>query len=154
MTPASLTAVARHFLFVRETEGPNRGAWVSFFQRFCHGIDGDSWCADVLCVVLDIAYKGRVPLPRSGSTQVLLAAARAKGYVRMTPDVNDLYFFVSDMGVAHHVGIVTGVNPLTGIAGNTSETGLSSNGTGMFEHAITAPASATVFVRLPNEVTP
>ena len=143
----SLTAIARHFLFVRETEGPNHGAWVEFFQRFCHVAPGDSWCADVLCVILDIAYHGRSPLPRSGSTILLLAAAVRAGSVITTPAVDDLFFYVNGSGTPHHVGIVTGIAPLTGSAGNTSVDGTSDNGTGMYEHAISS--ARTVFVRLP-----
>jgi hypothetical protein len=147
MTPESLTAVARYFLFVRETEGPNRGAFVEFFQRFAGGVPGDSWCCDFLSLVLDVAYHGHSPLLRSGACQVLLDAARKAGLVVATPEVDTLYFFVTAEGHAHHVGIVTGVEPLTGIAGNTSEDGTSSNGTGVFEHVI-QDGDFVVFVRL------
>ncbi len=147
MTPASLVAVARHLAFIRETEGPNRGAWVSMLQRFCYGADGDSWCADFVSFVLDVAYHGHPPFPRTGSSQTLLERALAHGGVKVSaPIPEDLYFYVNAAGVAHHVGIVTSASPLEGIAGNTSEDGLSDNGTGVYEHAI--PASA-VFVRLP-----
>jgi hypothetical protein len=149
--PASLTAVARHLLFVRETDGPNRGAWVSFFQRFCGGVDGDSWCSDFVSVVCDIAYHGRSPLVRSGSSQARLLAARAKGFIVTVPAVDDLYYFVGPDGHAHHEGIVTEVRPLTGIAGNTSVDGTSRNGTGVFEHGLTARAPQVVFARLPKE---
>lgn len=146
MTPASLTAVARHFAFVRETQGPNRGAWVSFFQRFCGGKDGDNWCAQFVSVVLDIAYYGKSPLARTGSTSAMLDHATVKGFVVLSPRIDDLYFFVRADGTPHHVGIVTDLAPLTGIAGNTSEDGLSSNGTGVFEHAI--QTKGVVFVRV------
>ena len=146
MTPASLTAVARHFLFVRETQGPNRGAAVSFFQRFCGGRDGDSWCADFVSFVLDWAYHGASPLRKTGSTQHMLSDADTHGFRVSNPAIDDLYFFVRGDGTPHHVGIVTDIAPLTGIAGNTSEDGLSSNGIGVFEHEI--PRVRTVFVRL------
>lgn len=147
MTPASLTAVARHLLFIRETQGPNRGAWVSMLQRFCHGVDGDSWCADFVSFVLDVAYRGASPLTKTGSTVAMLGQARVRGLVVSDPVIDGLFFYVRADGTPHHVGIVTDVAPLVGIAGNTSEDGLSSNGVGVFEHAI--GRARTVFVRLP-----
>lgn len=139
-------AVARGLAFIRETDGPNRGAWVSMLQRFCGGIDGESWCADFVSYVLDVAYHGRVPILRTGSCQRMLSDARVKGFaVAGAPLAEDLYFYVNASGLAHHVGIVTATAPLTGIAGNTSADGLSSDGTGVFEHVI----AASVFVRLP-----
>jgi hypothetical protein len=151
VTSASLTAIARHFLFVREVGAPNDGAWVSFMQRRTGNSPGDSWCASFVCLVLDIAYRSLTPLVRSASCQVLLDDARRHGFVLPAgtpPAVDDLFFYVNDEGHAHHVGIVTGVSPLTGIAGNTSEDGRSSNGTGVFEH----PINASVFVRLPKGI--
>lgn len=148
MTRASLVAVARRLKFIRETRGANRGAWVEWLQRFTGGSPGDPWCADLVSVVLDIAYFGRSPLEATGSTVLLLKVATAKGWRVDTPEVEDLYFFVRENGTPHHVGIVTGVDPLVGIAGNTSPDGLSDNGTGVFEHAIVY-GPQTVFVRLP-----
>lgn len=148
MTPASLTAVARRLDFVRETSGPNDGAWVNCLQRFTGNAPGASWCASFVCFVLDVAYRGTSPLKKSASCQVLLDAARARGWIVTTPAIDDLFFYVNGANHAHHIGIVTAVAPLTGIAGNTSEDGRSSNGTGVFEHAI----NAHVFVRLPKEI--
>lgn len=145
MMPVSLTAVARHLAFIRETEGPNRGAWVGFLQRFCNGQDGESWCADFVSVVLDIAFHGRSPLAATSSTRVMLAEATRKGLLVAVARPDDLYFYVRADGTPHHVGIVTDVAPLVGIAGNTSEDGLSSNGTGVFEHDI---GGRMVFVRV------
>jgi hypothetical protein len=148
MTPASLTAVAKRLDFIRETLGPNRGFWVNFLQRYCRGQAGDSWCCDFVSVVLDVAYMGKAPLALTGSTKAMLSQATVKGFVVTVPHVDDLYFFVRPDGTPHHVGIVTDTFPLTGIAGNTSEDGLSSDGTGVFEHQIPA-GPRTVFVRLP-----
>jgi hypothetical protein len=147
---ASLTAVARHFTFVRETQGANRGAWVQFFQRVAGGQPGDPWCCFFLCRVLDIAYFGHSPLIVTGSCAELLANVRAKGYdlkpsSAVQPD--DIFFYLDANGQAHHVGIVTQVNPMKGLAGNTSEDGLSSEGVGVFEHPIAAGRMA--FARLP-----
>ena len=154
MQAASTAAVARRLSFVRETEGPNRGAWVEFMQRFCRGVPGDSWCADFVSLVLDVAYHGRPPLKPTGSTASMLAEAKSKGYA--LPDgaeaeAEDLYFYLRADGTPHHVGIVTAAgHPPTGIAGNTSEDGSSPNGTGVFEHALPA-AARVVYVRLPKE---
>lgn len=144
---ASLSAVARRFSFVRETEGPNAGYWVNLFQRFTGNAEGDSWCASALCFVLDIAYKGHSPLIKSASCQELLDDARAKGYVVQTPEIDDIYFYLDANGHAHHVGTVSNTRPLTGVAGNTSADGKSSNGDGWYEHEINA--AHCVFVRLP-----
>lgn len=149
MTPASLTAVARHLLFIREYGGANRGHWVSKLQRECGGQKGDAWCAAFVSFVLDVAYDGRAPLKPTESTQHMLDEATTKAFRVSFPRIDDLYFFVYADGGPHHVGIVTDIAPLSGIAGNTSEDGLSSNGVGVFEHAIPA-GPRTVFVRLPQ----
>lgn len=146
---ASLTIIARRLSFVRETDGANSGAWVSMLQRFCGGKSGDSWCCDFVSFVEDVAYRGASPLTKTGACQRHLDDARRQGLAVAAPQPDDLYFFVDASGHAHHVGIVTGTQPLTGIAGNTSEDGLSSNGTGVFEHAITVDPLSIVFVRLP-----
>lgn len=146
MTPASLSVIARRLNFIRE-HGANDGAWVNFVQRFTHNAAGDSWCASFVSLVVDIAYRGQSPLLRTASCALMLADAARKGYlVGDQPTVDDLYFFLDDKGHAHHVGIVSGLDPLAGIAGNTSADGKSSNGDGVYEHAITAK----VFVRLPT----
>lgn len=144
---ASLSAVARHFLFVRETEGPNHGYWVDFFLRFTGNVEGESWCASFVSRVNDIATKGKMTVLKTASTQAMLNDARQRGLVVSTPHVDDLVFSIRSDGTPHHVAIVTVVSPLTAIAGNTSEDGVSSDGTGVFEHFISL--SSKVFVRLP-----
>ncbi|MES2341710.1 MAG: hypothetical protein V4597_08530 [Pseudomonadota bacterium] len=146
--PASLVAVARRLAFVRETEGPNRGAWVSMLQRFAGGREGDSWCADFVSFVLDVAHHGQPPVGRTGSCQALLTAGRALGAEVTDPAPEDLFLLVNEAGHAHHCGIVTAASPLAGIAGNTSPDGLSDNGTGVFEHPITAAPPRIAFLRL------
>lgn len=146
---ASLSVIARRFSFVREAGGPNRGVFVEFIQRRGgDGVPGDSWCADFVSLVMDIAYRGASPLRKTGSTKAMFAEAKMKGFVEDSPQPDDLYFFVDKIGVPHHVGIITGIAPVTGIAGNTSEDGKSSNGTGVFEHPISM--DHVVFVRLPK----
>lgn len=148
MTPASITQVARRLNFIRETQGPNAGAWVNALQRFCHGKTGDSWCADFVSFVLDVAFYGNPPLQPTGSTRIMLAEATAKNLRSAKPVVDGLFFYVLPDGTPHHVGIVSDItsNDVLGIAGNTSEDGVSSNGTGVFEHAINV--RNCVFVRL------
>lgn len=146
--PASLSVVARRLSFIRETDGPNRGAWVEFVQRFTGNDPGDSWCSSFASLVCDVAYRGKSPIKASAASHVRMSDGIAKGYQVTDPMVDDLFYYVDANGHAHHEGIVMGVNPLTGIAGNTSPDGLSSNGTGVFEHAISAVR--TVFVRLPQ----
>ena len=142
--------IARQFKFVRETLGPNRGVFVEAFQRIGDGKPGDSWCADFVSFVLWVAYQGPGShLPRTGGSDVMWAIA--KDMETKTPQPGDVFFRVKPDGDAHHVGIVTAVYPdrVTGIAGNTSEDGMSSNGTGVFEHDM--PYASTLrFVRLPE----
>lgn len=149
---ASPTTIARRFSFARETDGPNDGTWVSFFQRFTGNRPGDSWCASFVSVVLDICYRGISPLHRTASAQALLDEATRKGLVALAagaPQPDDLFFYVNVAGMAHHVGFVTQVSAagVVGIAGNTSADGMSSNGTGVFEHVV---APGAVFARLPR----
>lgn len=141
-------AEMRKYTFVRETLGPNRGVFVEAFQRIGDGKPGDSWCMDFLSFILWVCYQGAPPLPRTGSCDV--AWAIAKQYEVATPAVGDVFFRVKD-GDAHHVGVVTSTAPLRGIAGNTSEDGKSSNGTGVFEHSLSTTPE-TRFVRLPLTV--
>jgi hypothetical protein len=146
---ASLSVVFRRFSFVSEI-GNNAGAWVQFFQRFCYGKIGDSWCADIESMVEDIAYYGRAPTPRSGSCQVKYTFCKNKGWLVTEPEVDDLFFFVND-GHAHHIGVVTYKNPLMGIAGNTNRTGDDDNGQGVHEHKIVPPKNnIVVYARLPK----
>lgn len=142
--------IARQFRFVRETLGANRGVFVEAIQRIGDGKPGDSWCMDFVSFVLWVAYQGPAPLPRTGSCAVALEIAKQSGWVTKRPALSDVFFRVNDEGHAHHTGFVTGVYPdrIGSIAGNTSEDGLSSNGTGVFEHVITR-APSLVFVHLP-----
>ncbi len=142
--------IARQFRFVRETLGANRGAFVEAFQRVGDGRPGDSWCMDFLSFVLWMCYQGPAPLPRTGACAVALAVAQANGWVVKAPAVNDVFFRVDETGHAHHVGLVTQLYPdrFGSIAGNTSSDGISSDGTGVFEHDIQY-APSIVFVTLP-----
>jgi hypothetical protein len=140
-------AIARQFLFVREA-GANRGLRVEAIQHWSTGQAGDSWCMEFATMVLDICFQGNAPIARQGSCEAVHALASQRGWLTDTPILGDLVLSINlDTGLAHHVGIVTSVDPLMSIAGNTSEDGVSSNGDRVAEHAISA--TNKVFVRYP-----
>lgn len=144
-TPEQIIGIARLFLFVREAQslGQNRGLRVEAIQHWSRGQFGDSWCAEFATMVLDIAYQGDAPIPRGGAVQDIYALAIGSGWVRDQPQIGDLFLYVTPAQHAHHVGFVTSVDPLIGLAGNTSSDGTSSNGDGVYEHAV----STSVFAR-------
>ena len=129
--------IARLFLFVREA-GPNRGLRVESIQHWSQGQFGDSWCAEWATMVLDLAFQGNSPIPRQGGAQGIRDLCTANGWITDSPSVGDLYFYVDGNDHAHHIGILTQLNPMLGIAGNTSADGTSSNGDRVAEHPITA----------------
>ena len=130
--------LARRFLFVREVGGPNMGVWVNTIQKVTGNGDGDSWCASFVSLILGMAYDGKSPLPRSASCDAFLEAARTKGWLTQTPSVGDLYLKLKSPIDAVHIGFVTSTSPLTGISGNTSADGTSSNGDRVAEREIKA----------------
>lgn len=137
----SPTDVARMFRFVREA-GANIGQRVEAIQKWCGGQAGESYCCYFATLVLDICFQGDSPIPREGSCQAVYDLCEKNGWITEFPMKDDLFFYINDAGHVHHIGIVTNAMPvasiLTGIAGNTSEDGKSSNGTGVFEHGISA----------------
>ena len=134
MTPVD---IARLFLFVREA-GPNRGLRVEAIQHWSAGQFGDSWCAEFATLVLDLFFQGASPIPRQGGAQDIRALCTANGWMTDTPSPGDLYFYVDANDHAHHVGLLTSLDPLMGISGNTSADGTSDNGDRVAEHSITA----------------
>lgn len=150
----NIVEIARLFLHVREV-GPNDGQRVNAIQMWSGGHDGlhQSWCAYFATMVLDLAYGGKAPFPREGSCDVILALAKDRGLVVTDPEPGDLYLRLNDPTDAHHIGFV--VQPLRDgtfvqLSGNTSEDGLSSNGTGVFETIVKMPPRDKIaFVRLP-----
>ena len=144
--------LARKFLFVRETK-PNHGHWVELFQLHAGGQPGDSWCAAFVSFILAVAYGGymKAPLPRTMSCDVLLDAGRAAGWLSSVPEVGDVFLYLHNPVDAHHTGLITEVKDdgtVIGIAGNTSSDGKSSNGDGVYEHAI--DTSKIIYVRYPR----
>jgi len=144
-TTTDILRVARLFLFVREA-GPNKGQRVEAIQKWCGGSPGQSWCCYWVTMVLDLAFGGQAPIPREGACQSVYTLAKSKGWVTHTPEIGDLFLYVNADDHAHHIGIVTGINPLIGIAGNTSEDGKSNNGDRVAER----PVNASVFVHYPR----
>lgn len=143
--------IARLFGYVREaqSQGQNRGLRVEAIQHWSSGQFGDSWCAEFATMVLDIVYRGESPIPRLQACQDIYSLALEKGWLVDDPQAGDLFLYVNDADHAHHVGIVTVSDPLTGLAGNTSSDGQSSNGDGVYEHALSATPPHIKFVRLP-----
>lgn len=135
-----LLFIFRLFLFVREHGGQNRGVWVEAIQRIGDGKPGDSWCCDLVSLVLGLHYGGESPVVRTGNCDVLLADCVAKGLIVDEPAVGDLMFSLNSPTDAHHVSMVTAVEYATEgrlvgtIAGNTSSDGISSNGDRCAEH--------------------
>lgn len=151
--------IARQYRFVRETLGPNRGVFVEAIQRITDNAPGSSWCMSFVSMVLWICYQGPAPLPRTGSCDIAYAVAKSEGHVITAPAPGDVFFRVRPSGNvwdgdAHHTGFITQTYPdrVGTIAGNTSEDGQSSNGTGVFEHDLKLHPQTLVFVRLPMSI--
>lgn len=142
-------AEARKYLFVREATGlQNTGARVEAIQRWCGGKPGESWCAYFVTMILDVCYQGDAPVPRQGSCEAIRALGSANGWLTDSPAVGCLALSVHDTGDAHHIAIVTSLDPLMAIAGNTSEDGTSSNGDRVAEHVLTLDHK--IFMRIPE----
>lgn len=159
----TLTEFARAFRHVREATGHNDGYRVEGVQTWSGGTKGQSWCAWMFLLWLDCWFRGcnekDSPFPRDekfGSCDEIYALAKEKGWLSDVPHVEDGYLFIKklpgDRIDAHHVGLVTDVvvGGFKGIAGNTSEDGKSSNGTGVFEHEFKLNPETIVFVRYPR----
>lgn len=142
--------IARLFLYVREAGGQNHGQRVEAIQKWCGGVAGESWCAYFATLVLDLAYGGKSPIPRMGSVQAIREVATKHGWITTTPVPGDLFIYVNAQNHGHHIGFYSsgGVHTPVGIAGNTDESGTSSNGDRVAEHAL---ARTTIeYVHLPE----
>lgn len=140
--------IARQFLYVREAKDQNTGARVEAIQRWGGGEKGQSWCCWFVTMVLDICFQGESPVPRLGACQAVYNLAKSQGWLTNAPAPGDIVLHVDADDHAHHIGLVSVVSPLTSIAGNTDETGQSSNGDRVAEHQIN-PANKR-FVRYPR----
>jgi hypothetical protein len=131
----SPTDIFRQFLFVREA-GQNKGQRVEAIQRWSGGVPGDSWCCHSATMVLDICFEGNAPIPRLGRCQDVYDLAKKNGWLTDSPVKDDLFLYVNDEDHAHHIGVITIDGGDSGIAGNTSADGTSSNGDRVAEHGI------------------
>src|SRR4029077_2634620 len=145
----SPTDIARQFLFVREA-APNKGQRVEAIQKWSGGQPGDSYCCEFGTMVLDICFQGQSPIPRLQACQDVYDLAKQKGWLTDNPVKDDIYLYVNDAGHAHHLGIITIDGGKDGIAGNTSEDGKSSNGTGIFEHEISMDKNHVKYIHYPR----
>lgn len=143
----SPTDIARQFKFVREVP-ENKGCRVEAIQHWSGGEPGDSWCCEFATMVLDICFQGQSPIPRLQAVQDVYDLAKKNNWMTNNPVKDDLFIYVNDEDHAHHIGIFTENNE--GIAGNTSEDGLSSNGTGVFEHALISNPKHIKFIHYPR----
>ncbi len=129
------TEIARQFLFVREA-GQNSGNKVEAIQKWCGGLKGESWCCYFATMILDLCFQGAAPIPRLGTCQSVYDLAKKNSWLTDKPLKDDLFLYVDDNDHAHHIGIVTADGGYSGISGNTSEDGTSSNGDRVAEKAI------------------
>lgn len=143
------TEIARQFLFVREASA-NAGNRVEAIQKWGGGLKGQSWCCWFATMVLDICFEGNAPIPRLGACQDVYNLAKAKGWLTTKPVKDDVYLYVNDQDHAHHIGIITVDGGGIGIAGNTSEDGVSSNGDRVAEHGISTNPTKIKYVHYPR----
>ena len=134
--------------WVQEATKQNDGQWVEAIQRITGNKKGDAWCASFVTMVLDIAYRGKNPLARSASCDVMLEDARAKGWLQPTPNVGDVFLVMKTPTDAHHTGVVTavGLTSVKTVEGNTNDDG-SRDGYGVF--ARERKTAGLLFIRLP-----
>lgn len=141
--------IAEHFVgWLQEATKQNDGRWVEAVQRLTGNKKGDAWCASFVTMLLDIAYRGKNPLPITASCDVLLEDARRRGWLHPVPHVGDVFLVMKSEHDAVHTGVVTSVD-LAGvrtIEGNTNDDG-SREGYGVF--ARTRPLAHLLFIRLP-----
>lgn len=145
---------ARRFLYLREaTASPNAGLRVEAIQRWCGGSKGESWCAYFVTLILDLLFAGAAPIPRQGGVQAIRDLAKKHNWMTSTPVPGDLFIYVNAAGRGHHIGFYTGfgVTAPTGIAGNTSADGTSSNGDRVAEHELHAGTSIIEYIAYPRE---
>lgn len=145
-----IPATAEQFVgWVKEATGQNDGPWVEAIQRITGNKRGDAWCASFVTMILDIAYRGKNPLKRSASCDVLLEDARTKGWLKDTPEVGDVFLIMKTPTDAVHTGVVTAVGKAAfkSCEGNTNEGG-SRDGWGVF--ARQRKIAGVKFIRLPE----
>lgn len=159
-----LADIARLFSHLREAGGQNLGLRVRAVQQWSHEPrPPEPWCCDMATMWLDLKFGGASPVVRTASCDEVYEQAQANGWLRDTPQVDDLVLYMRDpdgpagpVGFedAHHIALVTnvGAGGFTAIAGNTSEDGTSDNGDRVAERPVpfTGPTPKYKFVRYPK----
>lgn len=143
----SPTDISRQFLFIREA-GSNKGQRVEAIQHWAGGSAGQSWCAYFATMVLDICFQGTAPIPRLGTVQDIYDLAKEEKWLVAIPQKDDIFIYVNEVDHAHHIGFVTDIG--SGIAGNTSQDGKSSNGDRVAEHTINDNSKLVKYIRYPR----
>lgn len=135
--------------WVKEATKANDGPWVEAIQRVTGNRRGDPWCASFVAFVLDIAYRGANPLPRTASCDMLLAHARKHNLLVDAPAAGDVFLVMKTADDAVHTGFVTAAESLVvkTLEGNTNAGG-SRDGWGVFSRVRTR--TALLFVRVPE----
>lgn len=135
--------------WVTEATKMNDGPWVEAILRVTGNVKGDPWCAAFVTFCLDIAYRGKNPLVRSASCDVLLRDATKKGWLTDAPAPGDVFLVMKTPTDAVHTGFVTAVGKVSvkTCEGNTNPGG-SRDGWGVFlrERRI----EGLKFIRLPE----
>lgn len=154
-----LADIAKLFLHVRETPaGSNAGYRVEAIQRWGGCSKGDPWCAAFVSLVIDLAYAGTPPLPRTASCDVLLEHARKRGWLQQEPAPGDVFLVMRAPHDAVHTGIVAHVAPgqFTTIEGNASDPTkpATREGWGVFERTRRLTLGTYQFIRLPSHGAP
>lgn len=136
--------------WVREATNHNDGPWVEAIQRVTGNARGDPWCASFVAFVLDIAYQGKNPLRRTASCDLLLADARAKGWVVDKPGAGDVFLVLRTPTDAVHTGFVraAGRSSIATVEGNSNDDG-SREGWGVVKRPARKIAGLA-FIRLPE----
>jgi hypothetical protein len=139
----------RKYKYFREA-GENHGLRINGVQVWAGGHDGDSYCCELTWVVLDVCFQGNSPLgDRKQACEDVYQLALREGWITDTPQPGDLFVYLDANGHAHHIGMLTEINADTptgwnAVAGNTSQDGTSSNGTGVWEHPLLRPRTGSI----------
>ena len=136
--------------WVREATNHNDGPWVEAIQHVTGNTRGDPWCASFVTFVLDIAYTGTNPLRRTASCDLLLADAKAKGWLTEKPEPGDVFLVMRAPDDAVHTGFVRAVgrSSVATVEGNSNDDG-SREGWGVVKRPARRLAGLA-FIRLPE----
>lgn len=119
--------------WVKEATNHNDGPWVEAIQRITGNSRGAPWCASFVTFVLDIAFRGKNPLVRTASCDVMLEFARKHGWLTDKPEPGDVFLVMKTATDAVHTGLVVSVGKTSvkTCEGNTNAGG-SRDGWGVF----------------------